>query len=371
MIVSLLALLVITEAYFLFIAPTRSDRVCDESINEEIDTTLETTDLQNEEVINNTSLKAKPLPPGIIIFVSEVENPEYTSGYHVMNGDGNHITSLGIFTGATAWSPDGKKLAVGCDKINEICIVDMTGIDDVRTFPLRYEMPYKIIKKIELPQECVENLMPDHGIQSISWSRDGNNLAVVCKINLYDENEGKVCILSLSGDQQCWPDELGADVHKLVYSPVEDMFVASVNNTIVTLDINGEVIKELSFGINPAWSPDGAQIAFSTYIDEGPRNGIALINKDGTNFRWLYHQPDSGEWEEFINLIGQNCNGRNGGRISWSPDGKYIAFSGNYLGMYTNYIFRLDVTTGEVIILASNDNYKYLGDPNWGPLEIH
>ncbi len=314
----------------------------------------------------------KTIPGGTIVFASKVEKSESHTEYYVMNGDGNRISSVGYYTGSTAWSPDNTKLAVGCENIDQLCILDMTNVSNTRSFPMVIHV-YRpeVIEKIDLPAECVENLIVPFGVPSISWSRDGKSLAVVCRISPYsDRHNGKVCLLDLAGNHhECWPDEVGAQVHKLAYSPVEDIFAAVIGGRIYLADMQGNVIKELAIGINPAWSPDGMYIAFSTFKDGGPTNGIAIMDRDGNNQHWLYVQPDAGEWEEFINLMGQQFDGRNGGRISWSPDGRYIVFSGNYLG-YSNFIFRADRMTGEIIILADNQLYDYVGDPNWGALEI-
>lgn len=67
-----------------------------------------------------------------------------------------------------------------------------------------------------------------------------------------------------------------------------------------------------------AWSPDGKQLAFSVYNDNGKRfkpisgRAIFVVNTDGTGLRrltpWSLH---AGGWED---------------RIDWSPDGIHIVF---------------------------------------------
>ncbi|MDX9865916.1 MAG: hypothetical protein RBT34_14025 [Anaerolineaceae bacterium] len=93
------------------------------------------------------------------------------------------------------------------------------------------------------------------------------------------------------------------------------------------------------------------------------------MDEKGNFQKWLYVQPEGGEWGEFIDTYGQLYDGRNGGAINWSPDGKFLTFTGTYMGMYTNFIFRVDVQTGEIVILADKENYNYAGNPSWGALE--
>jgi Tol biopolymer transport system component len=65
-------------------------------------------------------------------------------------------------------------------------------------------------------------------------------------------------------------------------------------------------------GGGPTWSPDGTQIAFTTYdpqITGG--GGIGVINSDGTSFR---HLVEITAYPSQSNPV-------------WSPDGEYIAYT--------------------------------------------
>jgi len=77
------------------------------------------------------------------------------------------------------------------------------------------------------------------------------------------------------------------------------------------MDLDGGGARALTTGasnnIDPVWSPDGTQIAFAS-----DRSGVVkhyVIDADGTNVRLL---PDG--------------VAEHGGRSSWSPDGRWLAF---------------------------------------------
>ncbi|MEL7436508.1 MAG: hypothetical protein AAFN11_21385 [Chloroflexota bacterium] len=76
----------------------------------------------------------------------------------------------------------------------------------------------------------------------------------------------------------------------------------------------------------PAWSPDGSQIAFARFDRLGQQRDIAIINSDGTGFQWLITN-DADDYHP-----------------TWSPDGAYIAFSSDRSGNLDIFIARNDGT---------------------------
>lgn len=88
----------------------------------------------------------------------------------------------------------------------------------------------------------------------------------------------------------------------------------------------------------PAWSPDGKQIAFIHGSSEPGVSGIYLIEANGNN----RHQIHTGT----------------AGGLSWSPDGEWIAFHQNA------QIFKLHVKKGSLIKLTNEGRNFY---PAWSP----
>jgi Tol biopolymer transport system component len=101
---------------------------------------------------------------------------------------------------------------------------------------------------------------------------------------------------------------------------------------------------------NPAWSPDGDQIIFSS--DRDGRDTLYIMNADGTNARPVFPGEAFQDYD-----------------AAWSPDGSRIAFTSDRVGGGRElYIANLDGTN----VLPVTDTGTLKGDPVWSPdgLEI-
>ena len=92
----------------------------------------------------------------------------------------------------------------------------------------------------------------------------------------------------------------------------------------------------------PAWSPDGQKIAFSSYQDT--HEDLYVINLDGTGLARLTNTPDINERYP-----------------DWSPDGKTILFSA--FGGGQSGIFRMDPDGSNVRQIMAGP----LHSPKWSP----
>jgi len=82
------------------------------------------------------------------------------------------------------------------------------------------------------------------------------------------------------------------------------VFQVAGGGDIYTVNADGSGLVRLTDGMDPNWSPDGSQIAFSRWT---PPWGIYTINRDGSNERLVFSS----------NVARSPV---------WSPDGKQIAF---------------------------------------------
>jgi len=83
----------------------------------------------------------------------------------------------------------------------------------------------------------------------------------------------------------------------------------SSGGSIVTVNADGTQATTLTSGLDPAWSPDGKQIAFTRWSE--PQQGVYVMDADGGNMRLIYQ-----------------INGAK--NPIWSPDGTKIAFTSVY-----------------------------------------
>ena len=125
-----------------------------------------------------------------------------------------------------------------------------------------------------------------------------------------------------------------------------------VNTDIYVMNADGSAVQRLThssaYDWDPAWSPDGGQLAYKSFPPrEGapgaPPQGIYVMNADGSGQRRVTH-------------IGSAAH------PTWSPDGRKIAFAGNY-GIST---INVD-GTGLRRLTRSVRGPGWENDPAWSP----
>lgn len=303
---------------------------------------------------------------GNIVLREKKSGSTTQSSILVIDADGNRIRTVGYFEGSPTWSPDGRFIAVGCEK--DICILDFSTMPDMRNnLGMRSSRP-EFAYRIPAPKGCEEKVNYGggggyFGILSISWSPSGKKMAVVCGSE--DPKEIRsVCILSLEGMMDCWNESISKDIFRVAWSPVDEDLIATggpdtVENTseIRLVDSKGQNPVVLTQGLSPEWSPDGRQIAYIKM--ESDHLGIAIINVDGTGFHWIGRSTQG--W-------GYDCRGFTGTcRLSWSPNGRYIIFTSPPSMGIGLELYRMDLQTGDAIRLLDNMIFQYPAEPDWGP----
>jgi len=126
-------------------------------------------------------------------------------------------------------------------------------------------------------------------------------------------------------------------------APAYDLYVkASGSETVLRLT------NHPSDWVSPVWSPDGTQIAFMRVA--GPDTGIYLVPALGGPERKLIatHTP--------YNVAAP---------LSWSPDGKWIAYSDNKNGRSANTNFLLNLETLDAHELPHDPTCVHEGDPTF------
>jgi Tol biopolymer transport system component len=316
----------------------------------------------------------KESAPGRIVYLRENRvDREAPTELVMIDGEGSREQRLGSFTSSPAWSHDGRFIAVGCADPSKICILDISTTKTRVTYPTGNKVDIPIVTvELNVPQPCAEI---NGRVISVSWSPSGQELALVCiDINVLKERE--VCVLSLENHSFCWNHTASAGIWRVVWSPVNvnQLLISTGPEDVPEIyitDRNGENRVFLDNGWSPAWSFDGKRIAFFRWRDgvneassEQWLGGIATVRPDGTGLTWLFQPwniPVDPTDYIYFNIYSPEY------KLNWSPDDQYIVFSGSYIGLYNSDIFRLNIDSGEIILLSNPINrYTHNTDPDWG-----
>lgn len=86
------------------------------------------------------------------------------------------------------------------------------------------------------------------------------------------------------------------------------VFQQAAGSGIYTVNADGTNLKRVTYGIDPAFSPDGNKIAFAR---EGARSGLFVSNADGTNERLVYgaNQVRSPTWVDNGRIVFSTATG--------------------------------------------------------------
>lgn len=116
---------------------------------------------------------------------------------------------------------------------------------------------------------------------------------------------------------------------------------------LYTVDLSGELVNlapDLDVESNmPVWSPDGSQIAFTTFV-EGVGVRLYAINADGSDPRLLAELPPS----RAVRLAIDDVN--------WSPDGARIVFS--YVERLNADVYVVDADGSNLTRLTDSEYYE-------------
>ena len=242
-----------------------------------------------------------PAPPGTpeLAFVRDGQ-------IYRVNSDGSGLVRLsdGPDDGEPAWSPDGSRIAFsrGHGESRDIYVVDADGSNLVRR------------------TNGYINMSP-------SWSRDGiwiaftrccnTGSADVYRMKADDDGTDPTTIINRPGydAEPAWSPD-GARI-----AFVSDWVAYDITFDIFTSDATGSAVTQVTDGFGyagslteyhyPAWSPDGQRFAVVSCRQSFvtcSTGKISVLNADGTG------------------LVTPLADTMGAGRLSWSPDGQFVAF---------------------------------------------
>ena len=198
---------------------------------------------------------------------------------------------------------------------------------------------------------------------SPAWSHDGSRIV----FQAYRNGQAEIYVMNADGSGQTRLTNHSDYDGQPVWSPdgTQIAFVRRLNgaNRIWLMNADGSnphPVSDQSYSENPAWSPDGSQIAYDADGNGDGWQEIWLMDAAGSNQHQIYDPPETytDAWAR-----------------SWSPDGRYIAFTRIAWTYYQNqwywttaYLDALDPKNPYNVMQLSRDGADW--NPDWQPTDI-
>ena len=209
-----------------------------------------------------------------------------------------------------------------------------------------YQMDYDGYNPTQFSNTGNLNLFPN-------WAPDNSKLAFVS----YRPNPEVVIYSTVDGSRLPFP-MFNTLVSTPAISPggseiAFSMRTSSGNHNIFVSDLDGSRMRNLTNSstmseTSPAWSPSGRQIA---YISGEKQGQIYIRDIDGSNLRRIVRE------------------GGDSDAVSWSPDGKWLAFHWKPRRSSNYDIFVADAASGIIRQITSGNGSNE--SPTWAPDSRH
>jgi Tol biopolymer transport system component len=280
----------------------------------------------------------------IAFFACDPQCRPHRQDIYVMNSDGSNLRQLTDSPSTVdedpAWSPDGKKIVFQSDRDGnfEIYSMNADGSDQQRLSKHRGDDYWPAWGPA--PATPIATPTPSQGLIAFVSTRDGNG-------EIYVMDPGGENVRRLTNWRQ-WDGypTWSPDGAKIAYYS----YLGSKDWVIKVMDADGGNQRQVTDnGIcdgAPHWSPDGTHIAYSSDADcTATHREVYVMNVDGSNQTNLT-QNDADDMGS-----------------SWSPDSQQIVFSSDRDGDYEIYV--MDANGGNVRQLTENNGQDMMAA--WSP----
>jgi Tol biopolymer transport system component len=236
-------------------------------------------------------------------------------------------TAQGDYHLAPGISPDGSQLVYFSERnwiSFDLYLADAaTGKVKKRLLKSTYSGPFETFRFIN---------------SSATWSPDGTRIVLAAKegprdrILIVDVKRNKIIKQIKPPLGAITSPSFSPDGSQIVFTGyaggISDLFIVNSDGTGLK-----RLTDDKYADMEPAWSPDGRTIAFST--DRGPGTDFSTLHFG--NMRIALYHLDDGTTEVLPQMqMGKNVN------PEWAPDGRSIAFVSDRNGVSNLYLYQLD-----------------------------
>ena len=185
-----------------------------------------------------------------------------------------------------------------------------------------------------------------------SWSPSGDRIAFMSDRDGNTNYEIYIVNADGTGEYRVTSDT-STSFETPSWGPSGDQLAMSVGDgdsaEIYTINTDGSGLNRITSNtypdLQPAWSPDGTRIAFSSIRGSGNGNDLYVMDADGSNVR--------GVTDHFESDYGPD----------WGPNGEWLAFHSSRSGYFDVYTIRADGTD----LTRITDHASTDAGPRWSP----